>query len=54
MVFKHFFNFGIGVVVGLYIGQNYNIPDIKKWSFETFELAKKIEKKIRKDENENR
>ena len=52
MVFKHFFNFSIGVVIGLYIGQNYKIPDIKRWSNETVEIVKKLEKTIRKPSEE--
>ena len=45
------FNFlMIGIVTGIYITQNYNVPKITKYIDETIKYFKKIEKDSRKEE----
>lgn len=40
----------IGIGLGIYIAQNYNIPDIKKMVDKGIRLANNLEKASRKDD----
>ena len=40
----------IGVITGVYITQNYNVPKISKYIDETIKYFKKLEKDNKKDE----
>ena len=48
-----FFRFTTGIALGfaggIFVAQNYNIPPIKPLIFQTFNLAKMMEKNLRKD-----
>ena len=39
----------MGVMVGIYISQNYNIPNIHKIGEKAFAFAKTLEESLRKD-----
>ncbi len=43
------FVFLIGNGMGIYIAQNYKVPNLKSWLLTTAEMLKKIEEGSRKD-----
>lgn len=48
MVSNVIITFGSGVVFGIFIGQNYNLPNIKKWCKQTYDMLNVIEENYRK------
>lgn len=42
----------VGIGIGIYIAQNYDIPDIKKMVDKGIKIASSMEKVSRKDEKE--
>ncbi len=48
MVTTTVFSFSVGVVTGIYLGQNYNLPNIHNWCINTFKILEKLEKTSRK------
>ncbi|KAJ6872570.1 hypothetical protein NC651_031632 [Populus alba x Populus x berolinensis] len=46
------FSFMLGTLAGIYISQNYNVPDIKKLAETGFSLARQIERTHRKPRNQ--
>ncbi|XP_010555616.1 PREDICTED: uncharacterized protein LOC104825062 [Tarenaya hassleriana] len=48
------FSFIAGTVCGIYIAQNYNVPNIKKLAESTFSTAKQVEEKYRKPKPNSR
>ena len=48
MVSKIIFSLGSGVLLGIYLGQNYNLPNVKKWCEQTYTLLQGIEENYRK------
>lgn len=40
--------FSIGVSIGVYIGQNYQLPNLKSATKDGFEKVKELEKNLRK------
>ncbi|XP_019058008.1 PREDICTED: uncharacterized protein LOC109116620 [Tarenaya hassleriana] len=42
------FSFIAGTVFGIYVAQNYNVPNLKKIADSTFSTAKQVEEKYRK------
>ncbi|XP_022887107.1 uncharacterized protein LOC111402999 isoform X2 [Olea europaea var. sylvestris] len=47
-IIRSSFSFISGTVFGIYIAQNYNVPNIKKVVNEALFSAKKVEEKYRK------
>ncbi|EXC08939.1 hypothetical protein L484_003392 [Morus notabilis] len=47
------FSFILGTVCGVYIAQNYDVPNIKKLANTAIEMAKEEEKKYRKRKKGN-
>lgn len=43
------FSFAVGIGVGIYIAQNYDVPDIKKVVAKGIKFATNLEKASRKD-----
>ncbi|KAK6262161.1 hypothetical protein QUC31_007977 [Theobroma cacao] len=50
-IIKSSFSFIAGTVCGIYIAQNYNVPNIKKLADTAFFMAKHVEEKYRKPKN---
>jgi len=48
-MFGNTLSFAVGVGVGIYIAQNYNIPDIKKMVARGLKVAASLEKASRRD-----
>lgn len=44
------FSFSFGIAVGVYVAQNYNIPDIKGLMRQGVKVAGSIERAARKDQ----
>ena len=49
---KNFLNFGVGIFIGIYIGQSYTIPNIKEWSLGIYNLVKTFEKDSTNENND--
>lgn len=47
-IFRGSFTFMTGSVCGIYIAQNYNVPNIKKTVYGILFTAKQVEEKYRK------
>ncbi|XP_051138230.1 uncharacterized protein LOC127256315 [Andrographis paniculata] len=47
-IIRSSFSFLSGTVCGIYIAQNYNIPNVKKVVYEALFTAKQVEEKYRK------
>ncbi|KAF8114073.1 hypothetical protein N665_0043s0136 [Sinapis alba] len=47
-IIRSSFSFLTGTVCGIYIAQNYNVPNINKLAHCTFSIAKQLEEKYRK------
>ncbi|KAL7147569.1 hypothetical protein ABFS83_06G116400 [Erythranthe nasuta] len=47
-IFRGSFPFVAGSVCGIYIAQNYNLPNMKKVVYEALFTAKQVEEKYRK------
>ncbi|CAL5343860.1 hypothetical protein ACSBR2_026208 [Camellia fascicularis] len=47
-IIKSNFSFMVGTVCGIYIAQNYNVPNIRKLANTAIFMAKHIEEKYRK------
>ncbi|XWS51600.1 hypothetical protein CRYUN_Cryun12cG0190800 [Craigia yunnanensis] len=50
-IIKSSFSFIVGTVCGIYIAQNYSVPNIKKLVDTAFFTAKHVEEKYRKPKN---
>ncbi|XP_022737744.1 uncharacterized protein LOC111290621 [Durio zibethinus] len=50
-IIKSSFSFIVGTVCGIYVAQNYNVPNIKKLADIAFFMAKQVEEKYRKPKN---
>jgi hypothetical protein len=50
----HFPSLLLGTFAGIYIAQNYDVPDAKKMSDELMEYLKSIEKKNNDNEKNNK
>tara|TARA_B100000214_G_C23506238_1_gene418487 strand:- start:289 stop:438 length:150 start_codon:yes stop_codon:yes gene_type:complete len=49
MVTKTALSFSIGLITGVFLGQNYNIPDVKKLCENFLKTATILEKQTRKN-----
>ncbi|GFP97968.1 hypothetical protein PHJA_001940900 [Phtheirospermum japonicum] len=47
-IIRRSFSFLAGTVCGIYIAQNYNVPNIRKLTYEALFTAKQVEEKYRK------
>ncbi|KAK9994179.1 hypothetical protein SO802_023882 [Lithocarpus litseifolius] len=47
-IIKSSFSFIVGTVCGIYIAQNYNVPNIRKLAHDALYKAKLVEEKYRK------
>ncbi|XVF49358.1 hypothetical protein PTKIN_Ptkin04bG0005200 [Pterospermum kingtungense] len=47
-IIRSSFSFILGTVCGIYIAQNYNVPNIRKLGDSAFFMAKHVEEKYRK------
>ncbi|CAH8384673.1 unnamed protein product [Eruca vesicaria subsp. sativa] len=47
-IIRRSFSFLTGTVCGIYIAQNYNVPNIKKLAHSAISMAKQLEEKYRK------
>ncbi|XP_019058021.1 PREDICTED: uncharacterized protein LOC109116621 [Tarenaya hassleriana] len=47
-IFKSCFSFMVGTAFGVYVAQNYNVPNIRKLANTGFVIAKHIEENYRK------
>ncbi|OAY48145.1 uncharacterized protein LOC110616999 [Manihot esculenta] len=52
-IIRSCFSFIVGTVTGVYIAQNYDVPNIKKLATSGLFMAKLIEEKYRKPKNKN-
>lgn len=52
-IIRSSFSFLLGTACGIYIAQNYNVPNIKKLSQTAIFTAKLIEEKYRKPKNKD-
>lgn len=50
-IIKSSFSFVVGTVCGVYVAQNYNVPNIKKLADTILFMAKHVEEKYRKPKN---
>jgi hypothetical protein len=48
MVSNFIFTFGSGVVIGVFVGQNYNLPNIKRWCEQSYKILRGLEETYRK------
>ncbi|PWA63569.1 hypothetical protein CTI12_AA349570 [Artemisia annua] len=53
-IIKNSFTFMIGTVCGVYIAQNYNIPNIHKLADYSLSMAKQAEERYRKPKKPDR
>lgn len=51
-MFSNTVSLAVGVGIGIYIAQNYNLPDIKKLLSQGLKVAKTLEKAARKEGEE--
>lgn len=49
-MFTNTVSLAVGIGIGIYIAQNYNIPDIKKLVDRGIRMASHVEKAARKEE----
>ncbi|KAI5601752.1 hypothetical protein POPTR_001G124100v4 [Populus trichocarpa] len=52
-IIKSGFSFIVGTVCGVYIAQNYDVPNIKKLATTGLFMAKLVEEKYRKPKSRN-
>lgn len=50
-IFKSWFSFMAGTVCGVYIAQNYKVPDVQKLASTALFMARLIEQNYRKPNN---
>ncbi|XVF11192.1 hypothetical protein REPUB_Repub08aG0004800 [Reevesia pubescens] len=50
-IIKSSFSFMVGTFCGIYVAQNYNVPNIKKLADTALFMAKLVEEKYRKPKN---
>ncbi|XP_038999297.1 uncharacterized protein LOC120124790 [Hibiscus syriacus] len=50
-IIRSSFSFIVGTVCGIYVAQNYNVPNIKKLADTALFMAKHAEEKYRKPKN---
>ncbi|KAB2038182.1 hypothetical protein ES319_D03G128300v1 [Gossypium barbadense] len=50
-IIKSSFSFILGTVCGVYVAQNYNVPNIKKLADTALFMVKHVEEKYRKPKN---
>ena len=44
MVTSSVFSFSVGIVTGIYLGQNYSLPNIHNWCMNTFKILESSNK----------
>lgn len=49
-MFGNTFSLAVGIGIGIYVAQNYNVPDIKKLFDRGIRMATNLEKATRKEE----
>ncbi|XP_039046772.1 uncharacterized protein LOC120187050 [Hibiscus syriacus] len=52
-IIKSCFSFIAGTVCGIYVAQNYNVPNVKKLADSAFFIAKHVEENYRKPKNKD-
>ncbi|KFK29031.1 hypothetical protein AALP_AA7G079800 [Arabis alpina] len=52
-IIRSSFPFLMGTLSGIFIAQNYNVPNIKKLGNSTVSMAKELEQKYRKPKSRN-
>ncbi|ESW29338.1 hypothetical protein PHAVU_002G062300 [Phaseolus vulgaris] len=50
-IIKSSFSFVMGAALGVYVAQNYQVPDIKRLASTAFSMANHIEHTFRKNSN---
>lgn len=52
MFFPVLFSFTIGTGVGVYVAQNYHVPNVQWWLQQTADIIRRMERQARKSEVE--